>query len=222
MAEKVLIIGESGSGKSTSCRTLDPKTTFFINVIGKPLPFKGWKSNYSDFDPKTGTGNVIATTNHDLVIKSMKYISEKKPEIKTIIIDDSQYIMTYEFMERAMEKGYDKFSELAQHFFEVLRAPEKLRSDLTVVFLSHTQEAEGKTRMKTIGKMLDEKLTIEGLFSIVLLATCYRGEDKSIRHVFITKNNGTTTVKTPDGMFEDAVIQNDLQFVLEKIKEYSK
>lgn len=226
MAEKILIIGESGSGKSSSCRTLDSKTTAIINCIGKPLPFKGWKTNYQKFDPKTESGNLFETVNYEAVIKAMQYVALKKPEIKTLIIDDAQYIMTFEFMDRAMEKGYDKFSELAQHFFKVLKAADSLRQDLTVVFLAHSEEVSGngytKTKIKTIGKMLDEKLTIEGLFSCVLLATCYKDTDKEIKHIFVTKNNGTTTVKTPAGMFEDAIIPNDLQFVLNKIKEYEQ
>jgi len=213
-------------GKSTSCRTLDPKTTAIINCIGKPLPFKGWKSAYQKFDPKTQKGNLFETVNYEAVIKAMQYISEKMADIKVIVIDDAQYIMTYEFMERAMEKGYDKFSELAQHFFKVLKAAEQLRPDLTVIFLAHSEEVSGngytKTQIKTIGKMLNEKLTIEGMFSIVLLATCYKDTDKEIKHIFVTKNNGTTTVKSPAGMFVDAIIPNDLQFVLDKIKEYEK
>lgn len=221
MADKILIIGESGSGKSSSLKNLEAKSTFLINCVGKALPFQGWKSKYIYATKDSPSGNMIQTTNFKDVISMMKYVGDKLPEIKTLIIDDAQYIMTYEFMDRAMEKGYDKFSELAQHYFDVLRTPDSLRDDLTVIFFSHSQDDGNKTKVKTIGKMLDEKLTIEGMFTMVLLATCYKDIDKSIKHVFITKNTGNTTVKTPDGMFDSMEIPNDLQFVLESKDRYN-
>jgi len=221
MAEKILVIGESGSGKSTSTKNLNEKETFYINCVGKNLPFRGWKAKYTYATKETPKGNMLKTTNFQEVIKMMKYVSEKMPHVKTLIIDDAQYIMTYEFMDRAMEKGYDKFSELAQHYFEVLRTPDFLRPDLTVIFFSHSQDEGQRTKIKTIGKMLDEKLTIEGMFTMVLLATCYKDIDKTIKHVFVTRNNGLTTVKTPDGMFSEPTIPNDLQFVLDKVEEYN-
>ena len=221
MAEKILILGESGSGKSTATKTLDEKSTFFINCIGKALPFKGWKAKYSYADSKNPKGNMLKTTDYSKVSQMIKYVGEKLPHIKTLVIDDCQYIPVYEYMARASEKGYDKFTEFAKHYMDVLTAPDDLRDDLTVIYLSHSQDEAGKTKVKTIGKMLDSTVTIEGLFTIVLLATCYKDVDKSIKHIFMTKNTGTTTVKSPDGMFETIEIPNDLQFVLDKVNEYN-
>lgn len=164
---------------------------------------------------------MFKTTNHKEVVDTIKYVAEKMPNIKTIIVDDVQYVLIYELMDRASEKGYDKFTQLAQHYLDVLRCPDDLREDLTVIYLSHSQETEGVTKMKTIGKMLDNTVTLEGLFTIVLLATCYRDVDKTIKHVFMTKNSGNTTAKSPDGMFEGNEIPNDLQYVLDKITEYN-
>jgi hypothetical protein len=223
MAEKVLVLGESGSGKSTATRSLDPKTTFYINVVGKNLPFKGWKAKYLDFDGKKG--NMFCSHNYEEIIKCMEYVSKNMVEIKTIVIDDVQYVMTYEFMERAKEKGYEKFTELASHMFYVLKAPDLLRKDLKVFYLAHTEDVSSttgmKTKMKTVGKMLDEKLTPEGLFTVVLKTCVNRVDDDKVEYAFITKTNGQDPVKTPDGMFDSTYIPNDLKYVSDKIDEYN-
>ena len=221
MAEKILVIGESGSGKSTATKTLDPASTFFINVIGKPLPYKGWKNLYQSFDKTAKTGNMIKTWDYSVITKCMDYISQQMPNIKTIVVDDSQYIMSYEFMDRAKEKGFDKFVEIGQHFFDVLTVPDRLREDLVVVYLSHSEEVDGKVKMKTIGKMLNEKITIEGLFTVVLMSFSFKDSDGSMKYVFVTNSNGTNTTKSPDGMFP-ITIPNDLKAVLEKFHEYNK
>jgi len=219
MGNKILILGDSGSGKSTSTRNLDPKSTFYINVIGKPLPFRGWKTKYVEGK------NMVSTHNSDEIVRCIKGVSEERPEIKTIIVDDAQYIMSFEFMARAKEKGFDKFVEIGKHMFDVLKAPDDTRADLTTIFLAHSDDVSAngytKTKMKTIGKMLDDKITIEGLFTIVLL--CYPiKEEKKMKYVFVTQSNGTTTAKSPMDMFEDIAIENDLAMVLDKIEEYEE
>ncbi|MBU2249204.1 MAG: AAA family ATPase, partial [Gammaproteobacteria bacterium] len=211
MAEKILIIGPSGSGKSTSTQYLDEKEVFYINTIGKPLPFEGWKGRYKQYNKETKEGNLYASHNWETVIKLLTHISDFLPEKKIVIIDDAQYIMSYEFMERAEEKGWDKFTEIGKHMFDVLISPDNLRDDLSVIFMSHsvddTSDGLTKTKMKTIGKMLDEKITIEGLFSIVLLSVAYKNETTgAIEYVFVTKTNGNNVVKTPAGMFKDKLI----------------
>jgi len=225
MGQKILVLGESGSGKSTATRNLDPASTFYINVIGKALPFKGWKSKYQAIiDGKVG--NYISTYKFDDIVGIIDKISKDRPEVKTIVVDDAQYIMSYEFMERATERGFDKFSEIAQHMFNVLRAPDGTREDLTTIFLCHSEDVSAngftRTKMKTIGKMLDDKITIEGLFTVVLLAYCHRVENKDPEYLFITQSNGTNTVKSPMGMFDDVKVPNDLGYVLGKVKEYEE
>lgn len=226
MANKLLIIGESGAGKSTSVKNVNPKDTFIINCANKNLPFKGWKSKYVAFDPKKKEGNMLSTTNFEVICNALQFIDKEMPHIKNVIIDDFQYVIIYEFMERAKEKGYDKFTEMAQHSFACLVAPDKLRNDLTVVFLAHSEDVSGvngmKTKMKTVGKMLDEKLTIEGLFSMVLMSVCFKDNENNIAYKFVTRGNGTNTVKTPEGMFEETLIPNDINYVLGKIKEYEQ
>ncbi len=221
MGNKILVLGESGSGKTTATRNLDPKTSYFINCIGKPLPFKGWKNNY-----KEGKGgNLFKSTNWEDIVKCMHAISDSRPEIKVIIVDDAQYIMSFEFMSRAKERGFDKFVEIAQHMFEVFITPERLRDDLTVIYLAHSEDVSAngftRTKIKTIGKMLDDKITLEGLFTIVLLAGSYK-EEIGMKYVFLTNNDGTTTAKSPEGMFDSLTIDNDLAMVLDKIKQYEE
>lgn len=219
MASKILVLGESGSGKTTSTRNLDPKSTYIINCIGKNLPFKGWRDKYREGKG----GNLFRSSNWEEVVSCMNAVSQQRPEIKTIIVDDAQYVMLFEFMSRAKEKGYDKFTEMAQHVFELVIAPERLREDLTVIYLWHSEDIYSggvtKTKVKTVGKMLDEKLSVEGLFTIVLLAGSRKGEF-GIEYVFLTNNDGTSTAKSPDGLFDKLVVENDLNMVLNKIKEY--
>ena len=221
MANRVLVIGDSGSGKSTSMENLDPKSTYIIAVVSKTLPFPGSKNKY-----KSGKGgNYFRSKSSEEICGVMKAISDTRPEIKTIVVDDAQYIMCDEAMEKALEKGYDKYSRLAKNMYEVLITPERLRDDLTVIYLAHsTEESVGgytRTRMKTIGKMLDNMITVEGLFSIVLLAGSYKDET-GIHYVFLTQNDGTSTAKSPRGMFDTLSIPNDLQLVLNKIKQYEE
>ena len=214
MSTPALIIGESGTGKSTSLRNLNPDETFLIQVIRKPLPFPKWKEKFHTENGKPA--NIFISDEASKIQLALKKISDQRPEVKTVIIDDYQYLMANEFMKRALEKGYDKFTQIASNAWSVIDLSLKLRDDLTVFFLSHSEENEqGKTKCKTIGKMLDEKITLEGMFTMVL-QTCV----KDGQYYFMTKNNGQNTVKSPMGMFESELIENDLQEVINKIKEY--
>jgi len=225
VAQSVLVIAESGSGKSTSIETLDPKETFIINVANKPLPFKGWKSKYIQWSKENPTGNLYGKADADSIHACMRYVSEKRPEIKSIVIDDFQYMMGFEYMEKALEKGYDKFTKMAANLSKVATLPKDLRDDLTVFFLSHAEEStdiEGnrKLKAKTIGKMVDNVLTLEGLFSIVLFGKVKKDKELGVRYIFETQNNGENTCKSPKGMFPTFEIANDLALVKQAIINY--
>jgi ABC-type oligopeptide transport system ATPase subunit len=199
MGIPVLIVGESGSGKSASMRNFEASEVGVINVAGKPLPFrkKLQKLNTSDYG----------------AIMNALYKSEKK----SFVIDDSQYLLCFEMFNKAKEIGYQKFTDMALNFYTLIRfIIEKLPEDKLVYFLHHTEvTAEGKTKAKTIGKMLDEKLTVEGLFSIVLFC-----QTDGERHYFVTQSDGTTTAKSPMELFEEREIDNDLKMVDTAIREY--
>ena len=217
MSNKILVIGESGTGKSTSMRNLDPKSTFIIKVFDKPLPFRTKKGDYKRLvviGLKREDGNLYISDNYDRVEKCIKYISESRPDIKTIIVDDFQYIMANEFMRRARETGFNKFTEIAQHAWDVIMT-ESTRDDLNIYFLSHSEQTpEGKAKAKTIGKMLDEKITLEGLFTIVLHARIHDG-----KYIFSTQYTDQYLAKSPMGML-DPIMDNDLDLVNKKIDEY--
>lgn len=227
MAGSVLIVGESGTGKSTSGRNLDPNETVWINIANKPIPFKGWKKLYPILNKENTNGRQSIANKPKSIIAVMKHVSVNMPEIKNIIVDDWQYASSFEYFDRASEKGYDKFTEIAQGIAAMARTPMELREDLTVFFLTHPDESQDhkgirKTKAKTLGKMIDNTLTLEGLFSIVLYTNVKKDIEGNIEYVFETKNNGNNTCKAPYGMFDTDEIPNDLQLVKEAMQKYEQ
>ena len=201
MGLPVLILGESGTGKSASMRNFSEKDVAVINVAGKPLPFKN-------------KINCETTDDYRKVRNHLKAITEQG--CKSIVIDDAQYLMSNEFMRRAMEKGYDKFTEIAQNFWTLVNSIKELPNDVIVYFLAHIErDQNGNEKIKTIGKLLDEKITVEGMFTIVLKTNVMDGV-----YSFLTQNSGHDTVKSPIGMFPTFAIDNDLKYVDEKIRNY--
>lgn len=209
MSTAVLVIGESGTGKSASMRNMKPDQTLLIQAVKKPLPFKS--SEWKRLSKETPAGNILLTDNSVNIIKAMQSTRRK-----VIVLDDFQYILANEFMRRSDEKGFDKFTDIGRHAWDILNAANTLADDVRVYVLGHSQSDDmGKTKIKTIGKLLDEKLTPEGLFTIVL-RTIVNGDD----YQFSTRNSGSDTVKTPMGLFADQFIENDLQAVDQAICEY--
>ena len=200
MAIPVLILGQSGTGKSYSMKNFNEGEICLISVQKALLPFR-----------KKFTETVV-TDKYTEIIKAMKATNKK-----VIVIDDTQYLMCNEFMRRATEKGFDKFTEIAQNFWSlVVQEVNNLPSDTIVYLLCHTSTDEnGVEKMKTIGKLVDEKITPEGLFTIVLKTAVSDGN-----YAFVTQNNGKDTVKSPEGMFSTYAINNDLKYVDEKIRNY--
>lgn len=198
MAIPVLVLGESGTGKSASLRNFDASEIKVINVEGKPLPFK------NKFE-------VFSSDNYVKILKEMQ--ATDKP---VIVIDDAQYLMANEFMRRATERGFDKFTEIAQNFWNLVNKVKELPKNQIVYFLAHIErDANGNEKIKTIGKLLDEKITVEGMFTIVLKTNVTDGV-----YTFLTQNSGHDTVKSPIGMFKTFAIDNDLKYVDDKIRNY--
>ncbi|MBQ1350826.1 MAG: hypothetical protein IIY61_09210 [Ruminococcus sp.] len=200
MGLPVLILGESGSGKSTSLRNFNKDELVIYNVAGKPLPFR--------------SGTQLLRADNVSYNTIMQNMSKKK--FRCYVIDDSQYLLAFELFGRVNEKTYDKFTEMAVHFYDLIQfVIRQMPPDCIVYFLHHTDDIDGKVKAKTVGKMLNEKLTVEGLFSIVLMAKNLDG-----RYIFRTHSDGRDTVKTPMDMFEQDEIDNDLKAVDAAIREY--
>lgn len=209
MSTAVLILGESGTGKSTSLRNLDPAKTLLIQSIRKPLPFKSkdWKVRAS----LKSAGNVIQTDDPALI---EKLIRQSPHEV--VVVDDFQYVMANEYMRRTAEKGFEKFTDIGKNAWSVITAATEVAEHRRVYILSHTATDDtGRTKIKTIGKMLDEKITLEGMVTIVL-----RTQVRDGHYTFATQNNGSDTTKSPMGMFEDMFIDNDLAAVDAAICDY--
>ena len=198
MAIIVMVYGQSGTGKSTSLRNFKPEDVCIVNVSGKPLPFKNKHKTFN-------TDDYMAI---DAAIK--------KAPAKSIVIDDATYLMTGEYMRTAKVTGYQKFTDMALNYYTLVKAAAALPSDKIVYFMGHSDtDANGNEKFKTIGKMRDEKVTLEGMFTIVLKTVVTDG-----KYQFSTRNSGQDTVKTPLGMFNDVLIDNDLAMVDKTIREY--
>lgn len=202
MSIATLVLGQSGTGKTASLRNMDPSQVALIKATEKPLPFRstGWQQVTSDQWGK--------------LIRTAQVAVDRGRSI--IVVDDFQYLMANEFMRRSDEKGFDKFTEIARHAWEVISALSALPAHVRVYILSHTQDDDyGRTKIKTIGKMLDEKITLEGMFTIVLRTQVIDGQ-----YQFRTVNNGSDTVKAPMGLFEAEVIDNDLAAIDQAVVDY--
>ena len=200
MGLPVLILGESGSGKTYSIKNMDPDNIGVFAVEKGLLPFKnkGFK--------------VAKNASYNMIMQTLK-----EPKLRTYVIDDSQYLMVNEFFDRAKDTGYQKYTDIGLHFRNLVHhINQNIPDDVIVYFLHHTEidSNTGKSKAKTVGKMLDNYLTVEGCFNIVLQAVAEGKE-----HYFITQSDGSNTAKSPEEMFE-LKIANDLAFVDNMIREY--
>lgn len=198
MGVGVLILGHSGSGKSTSMRNCTPDRFGVINVQGKPLPFK----------------TELKTLNTDSYADITKALNASKAG--SIVIDDSQYLMSHEFLNRATEGGYQKYSEIGQHFYNLLETIRKLPDNKIVYLMHHIERADdGYEKAKTVGKMVDNYICVEGCFTIVLKAVA-----TNQGYFFRTRTSGQDAVKAPLGMFPAEEIDNDLMVVDDTIRDF--
>ena len=215
MARTTCVMGESGSGKSTSCRTLDPKTTMYIDCDKKGLPWKGWRKQYN-----AENENYIATDTPATVMITLKNVNEneKYKHIKTVVIDTINGVMVSEEMRNAKVQGYGKWTDLAQYVWEIFDYCLTMRSDLNVVIIAHSitdTDDNGIvfTHIRTNGRKL-EKIVLESKLNIVLLAECKDG-----KYIFHTRAE-RSSVKTPLGAFEEDEVPNDMAAVLKALEEY--
>lgn len=224
MANVILILGQTGSGKSTSIRSLNADETVIFNVLNKRLPFKGGKSLYSE-EKK----NLFYITDCGQICKYMTGLSERVDSCKNIIIDDATYLMRNEMFARAKETGYAKFTDFAMHFQQILATAQSLRDDINVFIIMHAEEVVNggsidSYKCATVGRMLDEKYNPMECVSVCLFCDVkFDGEQKPV-HGFYTNivnvNGKRIPAKSPDGMFAEDFIPNDLQLVVDTVNEY--
>ena len=209
MSYATLVLGESGTGKTCSLRNLDPKNTLLIQPVRKPLPFRsaGWK----EIKAKGDGNNILVCSNPQAIINCMH-----ASPFDVIVVDDWQYILASMYMAARNVKGFDKYTEIGGAGFDIAKAASELGENKRVYVLAHTTSDEfGNTRIKTLGKLLDDKIVVEGMFTTVLRTHVENG-----RYLFSTQNSGSDTVKSPMGMFSEQYIENDLAAIDRVICDY--
>jgi hypothetical protein len=216
MSNAVLIICQSGTGKSTAIRTLPPAETFVLNVVDKPLPFRGSRNAYTKLSPDGKTGNYYSSDQHQTLLKVINLVNTQRLDIKYLVIDDFGYSISNDFMRKSQIKGYDKYTELGKNAFEIFDKLISLREDLFVFVMMHTEvdKLAGISKPKTVGQMIDQYVCIEGRFTYVLHSYVSDGQ-----YGFVTNNDNFHMAKSPMDLFE-LKIPNDLLFVVERINEY--
>jgi hypothetical protein len=221
MASKLIgIVGQTGTGKSTAIKHLDPKETYIINVAKKELPFKGSEKLYN-----TENKNYKEVDDANEITRLLRTISDKAPHIKNIVIEDSNYIMGFNIVSKATEVGYTKFSLMAKDMVDLFRESRKLREDITVFYLTHPETIEDGGdivgyKIKTAGKLIDNQVLLEGLMTVCLYTYVDENKDGTASYHFITNRFKKMPAKSPDGMFAEVKIPNNLQLVVDRVKEY--
>lgn len=224
MSNFAIILGDTGCGKSTSIKSLNPKETVIINVLGKRLPFKGSNSMYN-----TENKNLFVINDYNSVLTMLDAINKNAPHVKNVVIDDAVYIMRLEFFDRSKEKSYDKYNELADHFRKIIAKCSSLRNDINVFMLLHIENVESDGSLvgyksASVGKLLDKMYNPLESVSVTLFAQPKYDEKGIPTYGFYTHKMRVGGVelpcKTPEGMFEEDFISNDLQYVVDKMNEY--
>lgn len=205
-----MIIGTSGSGKTTSLEKLDPKQTFYIDADGKGLSWKGWRKQYNKENK-----NYFQCDAPEQIFSLMQTIDEKQKQIKFLVIDTLNGCMVADEMRRSKEKTYDKWVDLAQSVYSIVDYSNKMRDDLTVILIGHTQTSDdGFTCMLTNGRKLN-KICLESKMTTVLLSRI----NENGEYVFETRARNSTA-KTPRGAFDKDEIPNDITLVIDALKDF--
>lgn len=227
MSNLICLAGQSNTGKSTSLRTLDPKSTFIISCTNKQLQIPGFRKKYTkvEIKDKKLVGNWYVSNNYAQIDKVLSAISSTRPEIKVVVLDDINYLLSNETFENALDKGYTKFSVMAKNYYDLLANCQLLRDDLTVVVITHTEnygtDMDPQYRMWTTGKMLTQQINLDGMFSYIIYSDRYIDDtDDEVHYRFKTRTDGNDTCRSVAGCFTEKYIEPDMKAVIDRINEF--
>lgn len=238
MSKAIAICGLPGSGKTSSVFPskelgivgLNPEQTFFVSVQKTELPMRGWRNKFTNFTKDNPKGNFVKTDQISVIKGLVKYISDTRTDVKYLIIDDFSYMLSNEYFRRIKETGYNKFNDVGNIAFETIQAALNARDDLFIFLLTHSETVTNAQtgmpmdKMKSIGKLVDEKFNMEGCFNYVLFAGSEINEQSNgeikVSKYFLTQSDGSNTAKTPAGVFDELKIPNDLGYIVQKINDY--
>jgi len=226
MSSCIALCGLSNSGKSTSIKYLDSETTFIISCTNKQLQIPGFRKKYPKFEikDKKPIGNWFISNDYAEITKVLKIISQFRTEIKTVVIDDINYLMSNEAMVNSLTKGYEKFSVMAKNYYDLITLSGMLRDDLTVVMISHIvnngTDIEPEWRMFTLGKVLNNTVNVDGLFSYIIYSERYIDEADQVKYRFRTQTNGYDTCRSIDGCFTEKYIEPNMKLLIDTINKF--
>lgn len=227
MSNLICLAGQSNTGKSTSLRTLDPKSTFIISCTNKQLQIPGFRKKYTkvEIKDKKLIGNWYVSNNYAQIGKILSAVSNTRPEIKVVVLDDINYLLSNETFENALDKGYTKFSVMAKNYYDLLADCQLLRDDLTVVVITHTEnygtDMDPQYRMWTTGKMLTQQINLDGMFSYIIYSDRYIDDaDDEVHYRFKTRTDGNDTCRSVVGCFTEKYIEPDMKAVIDRINEF--
>lgn len=227
MSNLICLAGQSNTGKSTSLRTLDPKSTFIISCTNKQLQIPGFRKKYTkvEIKDKKLVGNWYVSNNYAKIGKILSAVSNARPEIKVVVLDDINYLLSNETFENALDKGYTKFSVMAKNYYDLLADCQLLRDDLTIVVITHTEnygtDIDPQYRMWTTGKMLTQQINLDGMFSYIIYSDRYIDDtDDEVHYRFKTRTDGNDTCRSVAGCFTEKYIEPDMKAVIDRINEF--
>ena len=226
MSNVICLAGLSNTGKSTSLKYLEPSETFIVSCTNKQLQIPGFRKKYIKVSVEDGQlkGNWLVSNDYTKIAKVLKVVSQSRPDIKTVVIDDLNYLLSNEIMNSAEEKGYEKFTRQAKNYYDIINNAQNLRDDLTVVMISHIvndgTDIEPFWKLYTSGKMLDKTVNLDGLFSYILYTDKYVDENEEVQYRIRTKTNGNDTCRSVAGCFTDKYIEPNMKLVIDTINKF--
>lgn len=226
MSNVICVAGVSNSGKSTSIKYLNPEETFIVSCTNKQLQIPGFRKKYPKVAIEKGklVGNWFVSHSYEKINKILQLVSQTRPDVKTVVIDDINYCLSGEIMDNALVKGFEKFSSQAKNYYDLIMNSQELRDDLTVILISHIvndgTDIDPQWKLYSSGKMLDRTVNIDGLFSYIIYAERFVDENDEVKYRFKTRTDGNDTCRSVAGCFDEKYIEPNMQLVIDTINKF--